>query len=167
MSALGPHLLHPGSVLSTSISRCSLRLCAGQIILLGLPLWPRQYRIRLSYRRRGFDLWVGKIPWRTEWLCVPAFLPGESRGQRSLVAYSPWGCSLLLGQGSEIVLTQEAPGCRRSSRLSYPASPEDLSLLPIAATGPERWLRSAADGVVLLRKDLAWFHSLLLLWKAL
>ena len=26
----------------------------------------------------GFDLWVGKIPWRGEWLPTPVFLPGES-----------------------------------------------------------------------------------------
>ena len=31
-----------------------------------------------------------KIPWRREWLPTPVFLPGESRGQRSLVGYSPW-----------------------------------------------------------------------------
>ena len=26
---------------------------------------------------------------------TPVFLPGESHGQRSLVAYSPWGCKAL------------------------------------------------------------------------
>ena len=31
-------------------------------------------------------------PWRREWLPSPVFLPGESRGQRSLTGYSPWGC---------------------------------------------------------------------------
>ena len=31
-----------------------------------------------------------KIPWRTEWLPIPVFLPGESHGQRSLAGYSPW-----------------------------------------------------------------------------
>jgi len=35
---------------------------------------------------------VGKIPWRKEWLPTPAFLPGESHGQMSLVDCSPWGC---------------------------------------------------------------------------
>ena len=35
---------------------------------------------------------VGKIPWRTEWHPTPVFLPGESRGQRALAGYSPWGC---------------------------------------------------------------------------
>ena len=35
--------------------------------------------------------WVGKIPWRREWLPTPVFLPGEFHGQRSLVGYSPWG----------------------------------------------------------------------------
>ena len=41
--------------------------------------------------RPGFDLWVGKIPWRRAWHCTPVFLPGESHGQRSLVGSSPWG----------------------------------------------------------------------------
>ena len=39
----------------------------------------------------GFDLLVGKIPWRREWLTTPVLLPGEFHGQRSLVGYSPWG----------------------------------------------------------------------------
>ena len=32
------------------------------------------------------DPWVGKIPWRREWLPTPLFFPGESQGQRSLAA---------------------------------------------------------------------------------
>ena len=39
----------------------------------------------------GFDSWVRKIPWRSERLPTPVFLPGESHGERSLVGYSPWG----------------------------------------------------------------------------
>ena len=35
---------------------------------------------------------VGKIPWRREWLPIPVLLPRQSRGQRSLAGYSPWGC---------------------------------------------------------------------------
>ena len=38
----------------------------------------------------GFDSWVEKTPWRREWLPTPVFLPGESRGQRSLADYSLW-----------------------------------------------------------------------------
>ena len=38
-----------------------------------------------------FDLWVGKIPWRREWLPTPVFLPGEFHGQRGLVCYSSRG----------------------------------------------------------------------------
>ena len=38
-----------------------------------------------------FDPWVRKIPWRSEWLPTPVFLPREFHGQRSLVGYSPWG----------------------------------------------------------------------------
>ena len=28
-------------------------------------------------QRRGFDPWVGKIPWRRAWQPIPVFLPGE------------------------------------------------------------------------------------------
>ena len=41
--------------------------------------------------RRGFDPWVGKTPWRRACQPIPAFLPGESQGWRSLAGYSPWG----------------------------------------------------------------------------
>ena len=42
-------------------------------------------------RRFRLDPWVGKIPWRRKWKPTPVFLPGKSRGQGSLVGYSPWG----------------------------------------------------------------------------
>ena len=51
-----------------------------------LPLVPP----RLPCRRRRFNSWVGKIPWRRKWLLIPVFLPGECHGQRSLAGYSPW-----------------------------------------------------------------------------
>ena len=42
------------------------------------------------HKRCGFDPWVRKIPWRRAWQSTPAFLPGKSHAQRSLVGYSPW-----------------------------------------------------------------------------
>ena len=45
-----------------------------------------QCRRRRSHR---FNPWMGKIPWRRAWQLTPAFLPGESHGQRSLVGCSP------------------------------------------------------------------------------
>ena len=39
----------------------------------------------LQCRRPGFNPWVGKIPWRREWLPAPVFWPGEFHG-----LYSPW-----------------------------------------------------------------------------
>ena len=39
--------------------------------------------------------WVGKIPWRREWLPTPVFLSGEPHGQRRLVGSSPLGCKEL------------------------------------------------------------------------
>ena len=44
-------------------------------------------------RRLRFDTWVRKIPWRRAWQPTPVSLPGKAHGQRSLVGYSPWGCT--------------------------------------------------------------------------
>ena len=41
--------------------------------------------------RRGFDPWIGKIPWRTIWQFTLVFLPGKSHRPKSLANYSPWG----------------------------------------------------------------------------
>ena len=41
------------------------------------------------------ETWVGKIPWRSEWLPTAVVLPGEFHGLRSLAGCSPWGCSEL------------------------------------------------------------------------
>ena len=37
-------------------------------------------------KRHGFSPCVGKIPWRRVWQPTPVVLPGESHGQRSLLA---------------------------------------------------------------------------------
>ena len=42
--------------------------------------------MHLQCRKPGFDPWVGKIPWRREWLPTLVFWPGEFHG-----LYSPWG----------------------------------------------------------------------------
>ena len=57
----------------------------------GLPWWLNGKESTCQSRRRGFDPWVGKIPWRRKWQPTLIFLPGKSHGQRSLIAYSPRG----------------------------------------------------------------------------
>ena len=42
-------------------------------------------------RDSGFNLWVGKTPWRRAWQATPVFLPKKSHGRRSLVGYRPKG----------------------------------------------------------------------------
>ena len=44
---------------------------------------------RRGHRRHGFNIWVGKIPWRRKWQPTPVFLLGKSHGQKSLMGYSP------------------------------------------------------------------------------
>ena len=41
-------------------------------------------------QQHGFHPWAGTIPWIFEWQPTPAFLPGKSHEQRSLVSYSQW-----------------------------------------------------------------------------
>ena len=45
---------------------------------------------RHSSSSSRFDSWVRKIPWRRKWQPTSVFLPGKSRGQRSLADDSPW-----------------------------------------------------------------------------
>ena len=51
----------------------------------------------MGSRRVGHD-WVISLSlftfmhWRRKWQPTPAFLPGESQGQGSLVGCRPWGC---------------------------------------------------------------------------
>ena len=43
-----------------------------------LPWWLKWWRMHLQCGRPGFNLWVGKIPWRRAWKPTLLFLPGES-----------------------------------------------------------------------------------------
>ena len=64
-------------------------LCRGRV-LWGFPGKESACQCR-SCRSHGFNLCIGKIPWRRKWQHTPLFLPGESHGQRSLAGCSPWG----------------------------------------------------------------------------
>ena len=67
-------------------------------------LWRSDKEPACQCRRCGFDLWVGKIPWRRAWQPTPVFLPGESHGQepgglrsigsqRTGHSWSDWACT--------------------------------------------------------------------------
>ena len=51
------------------------------ILYLGLPGGTQMVKHPSQCRRPGFECWVGKIPWRREWLATPVFLPGEFHRQ--------------------------------------------------------------------------------------
>ena len=57
----------------------------------GLPCWLSSKQSSFQCRRHEFNPWVRKFPFRKKWKPTPAFLPGKSHRQRSLVGYSPWG----------------------------------------------------------------------------
>ena len=51
--------------------------------LMGLPRWPSGKGSACQCRRRGFDPWVRKIPWRKKWQPTPVFLQGNSMGREA------------------------------------------------------------------------------------
>ena len=77
--------------------RCSLRLRTARVsqglyLYMELSGWLSGKEPAYQCRRRGFEPWVGKIPWRRKWESTPIFLPAKSQGQRSLAGYGPGGC---------------------------------------------------------------------------
>ena len=84
----------PGGLPSAGSHRGDLAAAAAADISLGLPIWlsgkESTCQCRRS-RRRGFDPWVRKIPWKRSRQPTPVFLLWKSHGQRSLASYSPWG----------------------------------------------------------------------------
>ena len=63
----------------------------------GSSLVAQQVNHCLQCKRPRLNPWVGKIPWRREWLPTPVFLPGESLGQKNLACSTPWGHKVRLG----------------------------------------------------------------------
>ena len=59
--------------------------------ILGFPGGSDSKESACQCRRPRFDPWIGKIPWRKEWILTPVFLPGGVHGQRSLTGYTQWG----------------------------------------------------------------------------
>ena len=72
-----------------------LKTLMQHVLLRELPRWlsGKESPCQCSWCRTcGFSLWLRKIPWRRKWQPTPVFLPGKSRGQRSMEGYSPLGC---------------------------------------------------------------------------
>ena len=55
-----------------------------RVLMAGLPWWLSGKDFAHQSRRHGSYFSVRKTPWRRTWQPTPAFLPGESHGQRSL-----------------------------------------------------------------------------------
>ena len=79
----------------TYLWRLNILKCTKKMIIYFLSrasLVAQTVRNLPAMQETGFDPWVRKISCRRSWQPTPVFLPGEFHGQRSLVAYSPWGC---------------------------------------------------------------------------
>ena len=75
-------------------AKSTLWFCMNALCTMGFPVaqWQRICLQGRSYGRHRFYPWVGKVPWGRAWQPTPVFLPGEYHGQRSLMAYSSYGC---------------------------------------------------------------------------
>ena len=67
----------PTCQLNTWHLRIKLKIYGEITIGMGLPWWLSAKESACQGRRLGFAPWVGKIPWRREWLPTPVFLPGN------------------------------------------------------------------------------------------
>ena len=52
------------------------------LVCFALPWWLSGKESACQCRRREFDPWARKIPWRWKWKSTPVFLPGKPHGQR-------------------------------------------------------------------------------------
>ena len=50
---------------------------------IGLPRWLSGKESACQCRRRGFDPWVGKIPWRRKWQPTPVYLLGNPMDRKA------------------------------------------------------------------------------------
>ena len=80
-----------------------------------------------TWKRRGFQSWVEKIPWRRQWQPSPVFLPGESHAQRSLAGYSSWGCKETLLSSRAHTAVMEDGRCHPWSALHSLGAVAELS----------------------------------------
>ena len=100
-SGLFPYIISCTCLIRSALAYQALQPALNYSYLLGERGFPGgasgkeptcQWKIR---KRRWFDPWFRKIPWRRAWQPTLVFLPRESHGQRSLVGYSPWDCKEL------------------------------------------------------------------------
>ena len=59
---------------------CRMNVKAHEYHCIGFPAGAVGKESTCQCRKRGFDCWVGKIPWRRKWLPTPGFLPGKFHG---------------------------------------------------------------------------------------
>ena len=94
-----PFVLKCGAVLNSTLTCIPISLTIVKIgwwfnicsKFNGLSRWLSGKVSACQCRRRRFDSWVGKNPWRRKWVPTSVCLPGESHRQKSLVGYSACG----------------------------------------------------------------------------
>ena len=90
-------------------------ICVGHICIR-LPRRLSGKESAYQCRRPGFNSWVWKILWGGKWQLTPAFLPGKSHGQRSLVGYSPQGHKTV---GQDLATKQQQGMCQKGEQTTY------------------------------------------------
>ena len=79
------------AVLSSKCDQATGSLKMGLLLEPRASLVAQMVKNLPAMQETRFDPWVGKMPWKREWLPTPVFLPGRPQGQRSLMGLSPWG----------------------------------------------------------------------------
>ena len=94
-------------------------LLGGEMGAWGRGFWGQYLRLRVSpdgasgkeptcqCKRRRFDPWMGKIPWRRKWQPTPVFLPGESQWTEEPGGLQSIGSHRVRHDYSNLACTQE------------------------------------------------------------
>ena len=89
----------------------------------GLPSWLSGKESACQCRRRGFDSWVRKIPWKRKWQPTPIFLPGKPMDRGAWWA-TVHGVSKRHDWATKQQPAMEEPSlCLRERKILLPPSP--------------------------------------------
>ena len=113
---------------------------------MGLPWCFRLLRICLQCGRPSFHLWVGKVPWRREWLPTPVFLPGEFYGQRNLVGLLSMGTQRVGPNWATHISTFNKLKAKRFVDVNFSVSAVYLALQNSFGDGVPKHTREAISG---------------------
>ena len=110
----------------------------------GLPSWLSAKESACQCKRRGFDPWVGKIPWRREWQTTPIILPGESHEPTR----GSWGMTVCRATKSQTRLSAQTTTTRKRREVNQGILGPTVTASPTLTAARGLWPGAATRELV-------------------